>query len=452
MTQRDQGLPYQPTTEAATLPAETSKNMLITRPSKVRWRLLLCLFALSAVTYLDRVNISISGRRIAGEFHFNDVQLGWIFSAFVVGYAIFQVPGGWLADRFGARRVLTSGALWWAVFTAATAAIYAKTTNALGIFLAVRFMLGAGEAVVYPSSNRFVANWIPSGERGIANGVIFAGVGAGAGVTPLLITAIMMRFGWRMSFWLCAVLGAVAGLVWLLLARDHPEEHVGVNQAEMEVIRSGLVIPPRGRSSVPWATVFASRDVMASSFSYFCYGYAAYIFFSWFFIYLNEVRGVNLRVSAFYTMLPFIGMVAGSPLGGLLGDAVTRRWGKRLGRCGIAAVGMGLGAVFIALGADVKRTGLSTVVLTVGVFALFLAQSSFWALTADIAGPSAGAVSGLMNLCCQVGGAVTASLTPVIAIHFGWTASFLTAAGLCALGAAAWLFVDPNRVLPCRTG
>ncbi|MGA8216857.1 MAG: MFS transporter [Candidatus Sulfotelmatobacter sp.] len=407
---------------------------------------------LSAVTYLDRVNISISGRRIAEEFHFTDVQLGWVFSAFVVGYAIFQVPGGWLADRFGARRVLTSGALWWAVFTAATASVRAKTSTALIMFLAVRFMLGAGEAVVYPSSNRFVANWIPSGERGIANGLIFAGVGAGAGTTPLLITAVMIHFGWRMSFWLCAVLGVVAGIGWLLLARDHPEEHVGVNAAEMRIIRGGLVVSHHSRSSVAWSTVFASREVIASSFSYFCYGYAAYIFFSWFFIYLNEVRGVNLRVSAFYTMLPFIGMVIGSPLGGLLGDAVTLRWGKRLGRCGVAAVGMGLGAIFIALGADVKRPGLSTVVLAGGVLTLFLAQSSFWALTADIAGPSAGTVSGLMNLCCQVGGALTASLTPVIAIHFGWTASFLTAAGLCALGAMTWLLVDPNRVLPCRGG
>jgi MFS transporter, ACS family, glucarate transporter len=437
---------------AAKLSAETSKIMLTTRPSKVRWRLLFCLFALSAVTYLDRVNISISGRRIAGEFHFNDVQLGWIFSSFVLGYALFQVPGGWLADRFGARRVLTGGAIWWALFTAATAAVYAKTRIALGLFLVVRFVLGAGEAVVYPSSNRFVANWIPSGERGIANGLIFAGVGAGAGVAPLLITAVMMHFGWRMSFWLCAVLGAVAGLVWLLLARDHPEEHAGANQAEIEAIRSGLPTPPESGSSVPWAAVFTSRDVIAGSFSYFCYGYAVYIFFTWFFIYLNEVRGVNLRVSAFYTMLPFIAMVVGSPSGGLLADAATRRWGKRLGRCGIAALGMWMGAIFIALGAGVKHPGLSTAVLAGGVFALFLAQSSFWALTADIAGPSAGAVSGLLNLCCQVGGAVTASLTPVIATRFGWTASFLTAAGLCALGAAAWLLVDPNRVLPCKPG
>src|SRR2546430_2607574 len=158
-------------------------------------------------------------------------------SAFLWGYAIFQVPGGRLADRFGARRVLTGGALWWGVFTALTASIPVATANtalmscpkgvltaALALFLGVRFMLGAGEAVMFPSSNRFVANWVPTGERGIANGVNFARVGAGACVTPPLIAAIMVRYGWRMSFWVCAVIGCAAGLAWFLLARDRPED------------------------------------------------------------------------------------------------------------------------------------------------------------------------------------------------------------------------------------
>ncbi len=421
--------------------------MTVTRPSRVRWLLLAWIFVMSAITYLDRVNISISGGRLAQEYHLSDVQLGWIFSAFVVGYAIFQVPGGWLADRFGARRVLTAGALWWGAFTALTASVPAGLGAALIVFLAVRFMLGAGEAVVFPSSNRFVANWIPTGERGIANGVIFAGVGAGAGITPPLIAAVMVRYGWRTSFWVCAAIGCVAGLVWYLLARDTPAQHAGVNESELELIRAGLVDTSRDRSTLAWSTVFRSREVLASTLSYFCYGYTAFIFFSWFFIYLVKVRGVNLRLSAFYTMLPFIAMTIGSPLGGLVGDAVSRRWGKRAGRCGIAMAGMGLAAVFIALGSDVKSAALASVVLAGGVGALYLAQSSFWTLTADIAGPSAGTVSGLMNMGAQCGGALTASLTPVIAKHFGWAASFLTAAALCAFGAFLWLLVDPNRVL-----
>lgn len=410
---------------------------------------------MSATTYLDRVNIAISGSRLAQEYGLSDVELGSIFSAFVIGYAAFQIPGGWLADRFGARRILTAGALWWGVFTALTASVPAKIGAALVVFWAVRFSLGAGESVIYPSSNRFVANWIPTGERGIANGVIFAGVGAGAGLTPLLITAIMMRLGWRASFWVCAAIGCAAGLVWFLLARDTPESHPGVNPAELELIRAGQPAAAEAGSAqtrVAWRTVFASREILASTFSYFCYGYTAYIFFTWFFIYLVKERGVDVKRSAWYTMFPPVAMMIGSAIGGLVADALSRRRGKRAGRCGTAVAGMALAAVLIALGPGAKSAAAASVIFAGGVGALYLSQSSFWALTADIAGSSAGVVSGLMNMGGQIGGASTALLTPLVARHYGWSASFLAAAAFCVCGALAWLLVDPNRVLRRESG
>jgi len=416
--------------------------------SRIRWLLLFSIFIMSAITYLDRVNISISGHWLAAEYHLTNPQLGLIFGAFPLGYALFQVPAGRLADRFGARRVLTGGALWWGVFTVLTALVPAGIRSALFCFLAVRFVLGAGEAVIYPSSNRFVANWIPTGERGIANGLIFAGVGGGAAVTPPLIAAIMVHYGWRMSFWVCAAIGCAAGLLWFLLARDDPREHPGVSPSELEYIRAGLTRRASERGCIlAWSTVLTSKEVVAATLSYFCYGYAAFIFFSWFFIYLVQVRGVNLKLSAFYGTLPFAAMALCSPLGGIMVDFVSRRWGKRRGRCGVAQAGMGLAAVFIALGAGAGRAGTATVVLASGVGALYLAQSSFWTVTADIAGPSAGTVSGLVNMGAQTGSIVTAVLTPRIAGHFGWTASFLTASILCALGATMWFLVDPERVL-----
>jgi ACS family glucarate transporter-like MFS transporter len=196
-----------------------------------------------------------------------------------------------------------------------------------------------------------------------------------------------------------------------------------------------------------WPAVLTSKEVVAATLSYFCYGYAAFIFFSWFFIYLVQVRGVNLRLSAFYGMLPFAAMAVCSPLGGMIVDWVSRRWGRRKGRCGVAGVGMGLAGVFIALGSGASRAGMATVVLAGGVGALYLAQSSFWTVTADIAGPYAGTVSGLVNMGAQTGSILTAVLTPHIASRFGWTASFLTASTLCVMGAAIWLLVDPERVL-----
>ena len=195
------------------------------RPGKsnVRWWLIFWMFILSAVAFLDRVNISIAGSSIAASYHLSNVQLGSVFSALLWGYALFQTVGGRLADCFGPRRVLAAGVVWWGVFTALTAAVPAGVRNALILLIATRFLLGAGEAVVYPASNQFVARWIPMQERGIANGWIFAGVGAGAGLTPPLITYLMLDYGWRASFWVCSGIGLVAGAVWYLLARDAPE-------------------------------------------------------------------------------------------------------------------------------------------------------------------------------------------------------------------------------------
>ncbi len=408
------------------------------------------MFAISAIAYLDRVNISIAGRSIQEEFHLDNVQLGWVFSAFVAGYALFQAPGGRLADRFGPRRILALGTIWWAVFTALTALVPSGVSQALLLLISVRFALGLGEAVVYPASNRLVAGWIPSQERGIANGIIFAGVGAGAGVTPPLITYILINYGWRWSFWISALIGLAAGAVWYLVARDRPGEHPWVSPEEQRHIIAGLPQerhPRTGSQAVPWGVILGSRDVIAISVSYFTYGYVAYIFFTWFFIYLNKVRQLDLKASSFYSMLPFIAMAICSPLGGIISDALTKRYGKRIGRCGTACGSIALAAIFIALGTQAADARLATLVLAGGAGALYLSASSFWSVTADLGGASAGTVSGVMNMCNQTAGAITASLTPLIASHFGWTASFMVAAALCVVGSLAWLFVDPAREL-----
>ena len=419
--------------------------------SRVRWFLVFGLFILSAVAYLDRVNISIAGSSIAAEYHLSNVQLGWIFSAFLVGYALFQTPGGWLADRLGPRRVLTAGVLWWGIFTALTTLVSTKIAFAVLLFAAVRFLLGAGEAIIYPASNQFVSRWIPSAERGIANGLIFAGVGVGAGATPILITHVMVRYGWRWSFWMSAVIGLMAGTVWYFVARDTPEEHSHVSVPELTHIQAGRTVKSASDGRIPWSTIFRSKEVLALTLSYFSFGYVAWIFFSWFFIYLAKVRGLDLKVGAFYTTLPFLAMAACSPVGGAISDKLTKLYGKRAGRCGIAVFGLLLTSVFLTFGSQVQSARLASVVLAGGAGALYLSQSSFWSVTADIAAGSSGSVSGFMNMGNQFGGALTASLTPAIASRFGWTTSFCVAAGLAVLGAAAWLLVDPERALAPAT-
>jgi MFS transporter, ACS family, glucarate transporter len=429
----------------------------VKRPEKshVRWSLVFLMFILGAVAFLDRVNISIAGSSIAADYHLSNVQLGSVFSALLWGYAFFQTLGGRLADRVGPRRVLAFGVIWWGVFTAMTAAVPAGIANALVFFVAIRFLLGVGEAVVFPASNQFVARWIPTQERGVANGWIFAGVGAGAGLSPPLITFIMLHHGWRASFWVCAGIGLIVGGAWYVLARDTPAEHSGVSAAELALITAGLTVGREsattsasdGPNLMPWSRVLASKEVLAVTLSYFCFGYVAWIFFSWFYIYLAQVRGLNLKASAFYSMLPFLAMAICCMAGGAISDRLTRLHGPRLGRCVLASVVMLGAGVFLVFGSQVESARLASVVLAGGAGALYLAQSSFWSVTADIAGRSSGSVSGFMNTGAQIGGAVTASLTPWIAAHFGWTTSFLVAAALCGAGAAAWLVVDPRRSL-----
>ena len=416
--------------------------------SNVRWFLVFWLFVLSAVSFLDRVNISVAASAIASDYHLTDVQLGWVFSAFLWGYALFQTFGGWLADRLGPRLVLTAGVVWWGIFTALTAAVSPALTGAVFFFVSVRFLLGAGEAIIFPASNQFVSRWIPTQERGFANGLIFAGVGAGAGSAPAIVTYIMVHYGWRWSFWLSAVIGVLVGLVWYWTARDTPEQHQRVSPTELAHIEAGRTTESGpGKETLPWSVILRSKEVWLVTLSYFCFGYVAWIFFSWFHRYLFKVRGLDLKSSAFYSTLPPLAMVACSLLGGIINDKLTKIYGKRVGRCGIAAFALFLTAVLLVLGSRAASAQLASVVLAAGAGALYLAQSSYWSVTADIAGSRAGSTSGFMNMGAQLGGGVTAILTPVIAVHLGWTFPFLFAATLSALGAMAWLAVDPSRNL-----
>ena len=418
---------------------------------KLRWLLMGWMFLVSAIAYLDRVNLSIAGQAVQKDHGLTDVQLGWVFSAFLIGYAMFQVPGGWLADRYGPRIVISAGVVWWGVFTALTALVPPGLAVSVALLLGTRFLLGAGEAVLFPSSNKLVSAWIPSSERGLANGLIFAGVGAGAGITPPLIIYILTHWGWHVSFYASASIGLLVGLGWFLLVRDKPRSHPFASTEEVKKIEAG--IPAASHAEAPalsWRAILGSRNVWAVTASYFTFGYVTYIFFSWFFIYLSRVRGLDLKSSALYSMLPFLAMVGGALLGGWVADWITLHVSRRLGRCGVAAFGLLLASVFLALATQVESARVASIVLAGGAGAIYLSQSAFWAVTADIAGKSAGTVSGLMNMGGQLGGAITASLTPWIAEHFGWTASFLTAAVVCLVGSFAWGLVRPDQPIPSQ--
>jgi len=416
------------------------------RGGYVRWIIILGIFIVSAVSYLDRTNISIAAQPLRLEFGISQVELGSILTAFMLGYALTQPFAGRLADRFGGYKVIAAGIVWWSVLTAITASVSATIGHALAIMILVRALLGIGESVIYPASNRLVANWIPVEERGFANGLIFAGVGFGAGVAPPLVTFIMLSYGWRASFWISALIGLAVLVLWLLIARERPQDHRMVGPGERNLIESGLSAA-RSTSSEPllrWREIVSNRNVLLLTISYFAFGYTAFIFFTWFFTYLSTVRGLELKSSGIYGMLPFIAMALACALGGWVSDRIARRYGKRAGRCWPAAIGMALAALFVALATQVADARLAALVLALGSGSLYIAQSAFWTLSADLGRGSAGSVSGFMNLGCQLGGAAVAQITPVIAGHYGWNASFLLTSAASVIGAICWLLIDPD--------
>ena len=433
--------------------------MSVERRTRVRFFLAFWLFVISGVAFLDRTNISIAGLQISSEYGLGNQRLGWIFSAFLIGYAGFQLPAGWLATRFGPRRVLTLGVVWWGIATGLTALLPSGISHAVMLLVAARLVLGAGEAVVYPAANQFVARWVPMKERGLINGLIFAGVGAGSGLTPPLLNWLITHHGWRAAFWFSAVIGLVVGAVWWFTARDTPEEHSRVSAAELREIHEGMSFgpavaasasnnsPANGGVHISWRAIFHRRDLPALMVGYFSFGYIAWIFFSWFFLYMAQVRGFDLKSSARYAMLPFLSMTVFCLVGGALSDVLTRRFGLRTGRCGLASVAFLLTAVFLVLGSQVHSPQLAGVILAGGAGALYLSQSSFWSVSVDIAGRSSGVFSSMMNMGGQIGGAVTASLTPWVAQRFGWTTSFAIGAALAVAGAICWMTVHPERPL-----
>lgn len=418
------------------------------RSSHIRWIVIAVIFIVSAVSYLDRTNISIAAQPIREDFGLTQVQLGTVLTAFMLGYAFMQPFAGRLADKFGGFKVIAFGIVWWSLLTAATAMVSSTIAGAFALMIIVRGLLGIGESVIFPASNRLVASWVPLHERGLANGIIFAGVGAGAGIAPPLITFIMISHGWRMAFWASALIGLMVLVIWLWLVRERPQDHPRVDAGELAMIetsiRSGQKQTDQPQRLLSWKEIISNRQVGLLTVSYFCFGYTAFIFFTWFFTYLSSVRGLDLKSSGIYGMLPFIAMAIACAGGGWISDKISARRGKYAGRCVPAAIGMFLSAVFVALATQVVDARLAAMVLALGSGALYISQSAFWTLSADLGRSSAGSVSGFMNFGCQIGGAAVAQITPIVAESFGWTTSFLVTSAACIIGAICWLLIDPN--------
>ena len=426
------------------LPTPRSQSTL----SATRWLILGLLFAISVITYIDRVNISVTARQMMPALGLTDQQMGLVFSSFVIGYALFQVPGGWLGDRWGARIVLTIGLLWWSCFTAMTA--MATTSSLAGLFgivgalALVRFGLGIGEAVALPTFNRAVTDWLPPHERGLGIGIAIGGIGVGSAVTPPVTAWIMVNYGWQMAFYLSAVVGIGLAVVWWFLARDRPAEHPWVDRSTVTPWDEVTAVE---KSPLPWAALKRTPTFWWLVLSYSCLGYVAYVYLSWFYLYLVNVRGFNVLLGGFYAAAPFLAILVSCPLGGWATDRLALWYGITSGRRFTGLTGMTLAAAFVTLGAVMESPHLAIASLSLGAGWLYFTVGAYWSSTSDLSKAHAGSLSGFMNMGANIGGAISPTLTPWIAGHWGWPASLGTASFIALIGGIMWLRIDPGKGL-----
>jgi MFS family permease len=460
-------------------------------PTRVRLGVLAFACTLSLLTYLDRICISQVQKDIQFDLRIDDVGMGLILGAFALGYGIFEVPGGWLGDRWGARRVLTGIVAWWSVFTALTGladwllggafgaeavtaawsfrlpvrslgSLSVQATTILIVLVSVRFLFGCGEAGAYPNLTRVVQSWFPSRERGVAQGAIWMSARLGGAIAFVTIGLLTTLLGWRLAFVSLGLLGAAWCLAFFRWFRDAPEQKPSCNAAERALIREGAgAAPAHAHGLPPLRPLMTSVSLWAVSLSAFG------VSMGWWFLpayqpkYFAEVfrfgGGDRLQAAAL-AGLPFLCGAAGSLAGGRLSDWLVRRLrSRRWGRSLIGAAGFGGAGLCVLATGFVAEVWQAVALLSLASFINDLAIPPLWAATADVGGRFAGAVSGFMNMVGSLGAFLCMYLTPVVMNHLPatldpaarWRLVFAGYACSWFVAALSWLFVDAgNPIFP----
>ena len=412
------------------------------KKSHVRWFVLFLLCLMYLITYMDRVNISATAPLISKEFGFDKITMGIIFSAFVWAYALFQVPGGWLGDRFGPRDVLGIIVAYWSAMTALTA-----RATGLVSFWTIRFLFGIGEAGAFPTATRAMQLWFPKEERGIAQGITHSASRLGAAIAPPITVAIMVAYGWRMVFYVFGLIGLAWSILYFLVYSNTPEEHKRVNRAELAHIRgvneSGDIqrVNIQQKPTVPWSVLVKHPNMWAIMCAYFTYVYCLWIFLSWLPSYLVDYRHFSLLKMGYFASLPLFAGVVGDTAGGWVTDLLlVKTKNVKLARRSVAIVGMlGCGA-FILPAAFTSNSYVAVYCLTGAMFFLECVIGPAWAVPMDVGGEYSGTVSGMMNMAGNIGGALSPTVFGFLVAYGSWIAPFVVAACLLFLGAAVWAF------------
>jgi MFS transporter, ACS family, glucarate transporter len=425
------------------------------RATNVRWRILGIIMFIMAVTALNRLNLSIAGKYIEEEFSFDTMTMGRVFSSFLWGYGLFQIPWGYICDRVGPRRTLTASILCFAV-GAGMMGFAPKLALGGGIsvllaFRIIRFSTGVGEAAVSSNVTRVIASWTALRERGFASGLQVCGLGLGGTLTPIVIAWTMVHWGWRTAFYICSALAFLVVLLWQFYATDWPEEHPGVNAAELQLIHPGSRKGDVRRRDdaaavrVPWLKMLANLSVWGLILGYACQGYAFYVYYNWFYFYAVKVRGLPIMQAAVWTSAPFAAMALLSPLGGWFSDRVARNLGRRRGRLTAVWLGMGLSTALLLLGSHLAITAIALPMIALAAGFNMFAAANFWAACIDLAPDYSASLSALMNTLGSVGGALSSTVTAYVAVHYNWSHSLDLAALITVFSGMFFSLVNADR-------
>ncbi|HZP17235.1 MAG TPA: MFS transporter [Terriglobales bacterium] len=422
---------------AASAQVQLAREEVLGRPTRVRYGVLGITFAIAFVMYIDRAVVGAATPWIMAEFGLDKIAMGWTASAFNWSYALLQIPGGWLADRFGSRLILGAAIAWWSMFTSATG--FARGTFSLAL---TRGLFGTGEAAAFPASSRALVPWLPQEQRAFGQGFQHAGARLGGAVAPALVLTMMTWFSWRMVFHLLGALGIVWAIVWYAYYRNLPEEHPWTNRAERELLPTA---PARSRRNVPWRILLRSRSIWLLSLMYFCYGFVLWVYLQWLPTYLVEARHFKTEVKlGFAASLPLLAATLANPVGGWISDRLARSWGTRKGRAAVSIFGFAVAAVALVPGVLVDSASIAMLCLIIALAGLELTVAVSWALCIDIGNYYSGSVSGIMNTFGNIGGALSAVVVGYLATLYGWSQPFIVASALCVLAAACALRIDPS--------
>jgi MFS family permease len=411
------------------------------QPTRTRYWVVVFAVTLAVITYVDRVCISKAAPLMQNDLGLTKEQMGYAFSAFAWAYALFEIPGGWLGDIIGPRKVLLRVVIMWSIFTAATG----RTWNLVSLVVS-RFLFGAGEAGCFPNITKAFTLWLPFAERVRAQGIVWLSARWGGAFTPLLMMWMLSVMSWRRVFLLFGGLGVVWAIFFFRWFRDKPREHPGVNAAELELLREAEQ-NAAAHGPVPWEKFIASRTVWLLWAQYCFLSFSWYFYITWMPTYLKETfPGQSETHLTLLNCLPLFFGGIGSLFSGLVSSVLARRLGSvARARRWSGFVGMTGAAIMLLVAIHFKNPLL--VVLSVGLasFCNDLSIPGAWGACMDVGGRFAGSLSGSMNMMGNVGSALSPLVVPIVlrAAHGNWNANLWMFAGVYLLGALCWLFLDP---------